>query len=811
MKSDLGDELPPIASGDAGKVLKVNAGETAVEWAVDQSGNTYTAGTGIDITSNVISSTVVGIPSTAIASEGDILSVDGSGNAEWVAPVEEVPSYDSSNIGQVLGVQEQDTRGMRSPVEIELAWVDLPEGETYSAGEGIAIDENNEISVDYETLDVEKIGNIVDEAFGFGVYQEIIWEDSLPSELTIRSDTEPPVVPPVGDDIKFVINGDAYVLPYEGQTVDRDDLLETWTDGDNTFIYAVDAVSGDFHYMELQPDSGSFNEGDPFTVKSFYNNPIPADFIPVDGTSITVNQSGNLAVDDTWLEDFVNDIVNPPATLNRLNIAEQGSSALIDTYGTTYDMELTQENKYFVAITDVTLPAAIDDQTTYNYLVNTSVGAELTQITPIWEDVAGGPAGMWYFQGTDSLVQFAMDSDDALSATVRVFYNKPAEESELPAIVSGDAGKVLKVNSLETGVEWANESTELPSIAAGDAGKVLKVNSGETGVEWGTAGGGSSPVKVITITTENNPTLSADDIAWLEGIITRGYDEGVTYVYYSGVRMYKLECIEPYGPMITFISTSDMPTSSTGKNKLGNLYRLTFKFTKSGNVYTYNNMFVSTPHYNVQQVYYSYSGNTEVNLKTVVDGKAEYPSFTSNAGKVLAVNSGATGVEWISQGRAMPGDPNNDGDYKLVNTVDNGMSVLSWEVDSGGGGGSVSDPLEFESTHSEGDPYNFSSIGNDLVKVGYDEYGEEEYTQLTSCCLDFTSRKSGYAAITMMDEVLQDGETTESRLLIDPSGGAVIISGLRLWDNQSGELYDITVENGVLTATLWEDPTTQNE
>lgn len=33
---------------------------------------------------------------------------------------------------------------------------------------------------------------------------------------------------------------------------------------------------------------------------------------------------------------------------------------------------------------------------------------------------------------------------------------------------------------------------ELPTISAGDAGKVLTVNSGETGVEWAAAGGGSA-------------------------------------------------------------------------------------------------------------------------------------------------------------------------------------------------------------------------------------------------------------------------------------------------------------------------------
>ena len=41
------DELPTITSGDAGKVLTVNSGETGVEWTTPTSGTTYSAGTGV--------------------------------------------------------------------------------------------------------------------------------------------------------------------------------------------------------------------------------------------------------------------------------------------------------------------------------------------------------------------------------------------------------------------------------------------------------------------------------------------------------------------------------------------------------------------------------------------------------------------------------------------------------------------------------------------------------------------------------------------------------------------------------------------
>ena len=49
------DELPTIASGDAGKVLTVNTTEDGVEWTTPSGGATYTAGNGIDITNDVIS------------------------------------------------------------------------------------------------------------------------------------------------------------------------------------------------------------------------------------------------------------------------------------------------------------------------------------------------------------------------------------------------------------------------------------------------------------------------------------------------------------------------------------------------------------------------------------------------------------------------------------------------------------------------------------------------------------------------------------------------------------------------------------
>lgn len=79
--------------------------------------------------------------------------------------------------------------------------------------------------------------------------------------------------------------------------------------------------------------------------------------------------------------------------------------------------------------------------------------------------------------------------------------------SGLPDI-TGNAGKVLKVNAGATGTEWANETTELPAVTSADEGDVLTVNASG---EWEAAapGGGGDDFNFVTVTNNNN-TLSSD-------------------------------------------------------------------------------------------------------------------------------------------------------------------------------------------------------------------------------------------------------------------------------------------------------------
>lgn len=89
-------EMPDPAYGDAGSVLIVVAGETRMD-------------------PNTASWEPFPLPLPADAMRGDVLTADGSGGAEWVAPSGGLPIY---GIGDI-----SDGRGRVTPSTIEAAFV----------------------------------------------------------------------------------------------------------------------------------------------------------------------------------------------------------------------------------------------------------------------------------------------------------------------------------------------------------------------------------------------------------------------------------------------------------------------------------------------------------------------------------------------------------------------------------------------------------------------------------------------------------------------------------------------------------------
>lgn len=116
-------------------------------------------------------------------------------------------------------------------------------------------------------------------------------------------------------------------------------------------------------------------------------------------------------------------------------------------------------------------------------------------------DGAQGPAGPGVAAG-GTAGQFLKKSSSTDYAT------EWGDISEVPS--GGNNGDVL--TKAATGPMWAPPVEELPAISSGDAGKVLSVNSAETGVEWVTpsGGGGSFPYEVVEV----NKSISGSLVQW---------------------------------------------------------------------------------------------------------------------------------------------------------------------------------------------------------------------------------------------------------------------------------------------------------
>lgn len=117
------------------------------------------------------------------------------------------------------------------------------------------------------------------------------------------------------------------------------------------------------------------------------------------------------------------------------------------------------------------------------------------------------PNGMGSFQyDTMSIETTAGASDPTMLVTSSYGKSVPGGAitvtTPVPVPQPSDNGKVLGVRNTSGALGWvAQPADELPSIS-GNAGKVLKVNSGATGVEWGDAGSNYSAGAGIAISEQ---------------------------------------------------------------------------------------------------------------------------------------------------------------------------------------------------------------------------------------------------------------------------------------------------------------------
>jgi len=123
------NNVPAVTSSDDNKVLKASytGGVGSYSWE-NETGTTYTAGTGIDIDQNNAISVENPLPSSTSADEGKVLKVDANGDPEWAT---------GGGGSQVQSNWLEDDTTDPSYIE------NKPTPKTLVAGQGIAISESS--------------------------------------------------------------------------------------------------------------------------------------------------------------------------------------------------------------------------------------------------------------------------------------------------------------------------------------------------------------------------------------------------------------------------------------------------------------------------------------------------------------------------------------------------------------------------------------------------------------------------------------------------------------------------------------------
>lgn len=269
---------------------------------------------------------------------------------------------------------------------------------------------------------------------------------------------------------------------------------------------------------------------------------------------------------------------------------------------------------------------------------------------------------------------------------------------------------------------------ELPTISSGDAGKVLKVNSGETGVEWDTVGGGSSYTAGDGIDITNDvisrigitlgePFLTILSSGNISGFTLGNVAVNCTTVADVASNLLKGNVVttpKAFGSMspaqlneamgtnyavkkFNFDGSLSNPVTSTNYNAsvtssvidysniecfiMGSdiIYEF-YSLSVARSVMGYNLLYLirdkQRTNWNSNSLY-SVLGN----IDTLLSQKAEYPTIAAgDAGKVLAVNSGETGVAWVTQSSSPipPCPTTEDSTFQLQCVVSNGVATYSW-------------------------------------------------------------------------------------------------------------------------------------
>ena len=328
------------------------------------------------------------------------------------------------------------------------------------------------------------------------------------------------------------------------------------------------------------------------------------------------------------------------------------------------------------------------------------------------DDSTGERANLSYDKATGAvLVEDTVDPDSVNPVSGRAVAEAVAGASgEVPIIGSGDNGKVLTavVDGESKSAEWADAPTGVPSTQASDNGKVLGVTDTS-----GTLGWVNQPVSNVTTADKqftvgvngtghdivvNCPNASSvagstplplgsyDASGWSGAALTEftydyselgalsGQQHATITIPQSGTFSVPAEYIK-----VSFFYTNEGSTGNnlfSGGEDVGSGWPDWFDQTSyTAGTYTlpgqggysdYDGVVIlvaldSTGDYTAQQIAaakaelesvmsgWTISWPSDVTARYEVTIPEELPSLTGNGGKVLKVNSGATGVEWANE------------------------------------------------------------------------------------------------------------------------------------------------------------------
>lgn len=313
-------------------------------------------------------------------------------------------------------------------------------------------------------------------------------------------------------------NGTATVKTAKSGMVDLSTLLPSftqeqanWTETDNTKVDYIKnkptlstvATSGSYTDLTDKPTipdaqvQSDWGQADSSEVDYIKNKP---SLSAVATSGLYSDLTGTPTLSTVATSGSYTDLINTPTIPTALADLSSDSThrVVTDTEKSTWDNKSDFSGSYNDLTDKPTIPSA-QVQSDWSQSDNTQV--DFIKNKPTLSTVAtSGDYDDLTNKPTIPPAQVQSDWSQSDNTQVDYIKNKPTLSTvatsgsytdlsntpmEIPTISSGDAGKALFVNSLETGVEWDTVGgSSLPTINTGDAGKVLAVNSNEDGVEW---------------------------------------------------------------------------------------------------------------------------------------------------------------------------------------------------------------------------------------------------------------------------------------------------------------------------------------